>query len=223
MKLPYRILALDDDEHALDGITELLRDGGYNVTPVSTYESAKQLVSSESYDLLVTDVHLRGFNGLHLVMQCRRACPEMAVMIMTGYEEPLIELEASRYNAEFMRKPIQPVEFLEGVARALSRVRRQRRWPRKRVVGGFRVKAHGHPAAVMDVSYGGLCLEMSTAMPLPDTFDVEVSGIGLRLEVAPVWASASNRGGSVVCGAALSSDQTPEARTWRTIVDRLTA
>ena len=223
MKLPYRILVLDDDEHALDGITELLRESGYTVTPAPTYESAKGLVTAENYDLLVTDVHLRGFNGLHLVMQCRRDSPDMAVMIMTGYEEPLMELEASRYNAEFVRKPIQPGEFLEGVARALSRVRRQRRWPRKRVIGGFRVKAHGHPAAVMDVCYGGLRLEMPATLPLPDTFDVEVSGIGLRFEVAPVWSNPSNQSGSVICGAALSSDETPEARTWRTIVDRLTA
>jgi DNA-binding response OmpR family regulator len=223
MKLRYRILALDDDEHALDGITELLRESGYHVTPASTYESAKQLVGTESFDLLVTDVHLRGYNGLHLVMQCRRDSPDMAVMIMTGYDEPLLELEASRYNAELVRKPIQPSQFLDGIARALSGVRRQRRWPRKRVVGGFRVKAYGHPAAVMDVCYGGLRLEMATTMPLPDTFDVEVSGIGLRLEVAPVWAYPSGQGDSVVCGAALSSDETPEARTWRTIVDRLTA
>jgi len=223
MKLPYRILALDDDEHALEGITELLRESGYTVTPTSNYESAKSLVGAEEFDLLVTDVHLRGFNGLHLVMQCRRDSPEMAMIIMTGYDEPLMELEATRYNAEFLRKPIRPDEFLDGVARALSRVRRQRRWPRKHVIGGFRVKAYGHPAAVMDVCYGGLRLEMSASMPLPDTFDIEVSGIGLRLEVAPVWASASARAGAVVCGAALSSQETPEARTWRTIVDRLTA
>ena len=128
-------------------------------------------------------------------MQCRRDSPEMAIIIMTGYDEPLIELEASRYNAEFVRKPIQPAEFLDGVARALASVRRQRRWPRKRVIGGFRVTAHGHPAAVMDVCYGGLRLEMSAAMPLPDTFDVEVSGIGLRFEVEPVWANASAQPG----------------------------
>ena len=42
----------------------------------------------------------------------------------------------------------------------LSGVRRQRRWPRKRVEGGFRVTVKGRSAAVVDVSYGGLRLEM---------------------------------------------------------------
>ena len=62
-----------------------------------------------------------------------------------------------------MRKPIRPAEFLQTVDEALAKVRRQRRWPRKRVVGGFRVTVEGRPAAVVDVSYGGLRLELPDA------------------------------------------------------------
>jgi DNA-binding response OmpR family regulator len=223
MKLPFRILVLDDDEHALEGISELLCATGDEVTPASSYEAAKRLMADAAYDLLITDVHLRGFNGLHLVMHCRRSVPDMALMIMTGYDEPLMELEASRYNATFVRKPINPREFVEKVAKCLAHVRRQRRWPRKQVAGGFRVTADGRPAAVMEVSYGGLRLEMMAAGSLPQMFSVEVPGIGLRFDVEPVWSHPGRQGGAFVCGAALSSDATPEARTWRTIVDRLTA
>jgi hypothetical protein len=41
--------------------------------------------------------------------------------------------------------------------------------------------------------------------------------------VEPVWWERSAHPGSLLCGAALSSDSTPAARTWRAIVDRLTA
>jgi hypothetical protein len=58
---------------------------------------------------------------------------------------------------------------------------------------------------------------------LPVSFDVEVSGIGLHLQVEPVWWQPTSAAGWALCGAALSSDSTPAARTWRTIVDRLTA
>jgi CheY-like chemotaxis protein len=214
MKLPYRILVLDDDEHALEGFVELLRETGYHVTGASTFDGAKRLLSLEPFDLLVTDVRLRGFNGLHLVMQVRADYPDT---------EPLIELEASRYNAVFVRKPVMPTEFLKTVARCLSNVRRQRRWPRKRVIGGFRVTAAGKPAAVVDVCYGGLRLEIASGVSLPSTFDVEVAGIGLQLPVQPVWSYPSADSQSTVCGAALASDSTPAARTWRAIVDRLSA
>ena len=76
------------------------------------------------------------------------------------------------------------------------------------------------PAAVVDVSYGGLRLEIP-GTELPPFFSVEVSGIGLNLEVEPVWAHTLPQTGAILCGAALSSDATPAARTWREIVDRL--
>src|SRR4029453_16576663 len=113
-----------------------------------------------TYELLITDVRLRSFNGLHLVMQCRREYPEMGLMIMTGYDEPLLELEAGRYGAEFIRKPIKPAEFLDQVSKTLPAGRGRRRGPRMPVAGGFRVTAAGRPAAVLEVGYGGLRLEI---------------------------------------------------------------
>ena len=223
MKLPYRILVLDDDEHALSGIVELLRDAAYVVTAAATYDAAKRLLGLGSYDLLISDVRLRGFNGINLVRQCAAEHPDMALMIITGFEEPMIEFEAARYGARFVRKPINPSQLLETVVQSLSKVRRQRRWTRKRVVEGFRVKAHGQPAAVVDVCYGGLRLQVANVNELPSSFDVEVGGIGLHLEVDCVWSYPSPDGQSVICGAALATDATPAARTWRAIVDRLSA
>jgi len=223
MKLPYRILVLDDDEHALAALVELLRDAAYLVTAAATFDAAKRLLALGSFDLLITDIRLRGFNGLDLVRLCCRDLPDMAIMVITAYDQPMMEMEAARHGACFVRKPIKPDAFMTAVADCLSTVRRQRRWTRKRVVGGFRVTAAGRPAAVVDVCYGGLCLEVLQSDPLPRVLDIEVSGIGLHFEVDIVWSRDSTDGSSVVCGAALATDATPAARTWRAIVDRLTA
>ncbi|MBA2303294.1 MAG: response regulator [Acidobacteria bacterium] len=223
MKLQYRILVLDDDPNTLSGIVELLRDANYQVTGAATYDGAKGLLALSPYDLFITDVRLRGFNGLNLVRQSSSDYPDMAIIIITGFDEPMMEIEAGRYRAEFLRKPVDPGELLAVVERCVSAVRRQRRWRRKRVLGGFGVSINGCPAAVVDVSYGGLRLEVPNAGGVPETFDVEVAGIGLRLAVDTVWAKVSDDGQTVVCGASLSTDATPSARTWRAIVDRLTA
>ena len=132
-------------------------------------------------------------------------------------------MEAHRYHAQLVRKPIRPAEFLRTVNEALAKVRRQRRWPRKRVVGGFRVTVGGRPAAVVDVSYGGLRLELPEPAPMSESFDVEVAGIGLHLEVQAVWSQASEQSTCTLCGATLAAEHTPSARTWRAIVDRLSA
>jgi DNA-binding response OmpR family regulator len=223
MRLPYRILVLDDDEHALSGMVDLLRDAGHHVTGAATYDAAKRLLAVSPFDLLVSDVRLRSFNGLHLVMQTRADHPETGIIIVTGYDDPLIDLEANRYHAELLRKPIRPAEFLSLVTAELLKVRRQRRWPRKRVEGGFRVMVDGRPAAVVDVSYGGLRLEVHDMAPIPDAFDVELAGIGLHLEVQPVWSQAVYEEMCTLCGATLLAEHTPSARTWRAIVDRLNA
>ena len=222
MKLPYRVLVLEDDENALAGIVELLSESGYDVTASSAYEDAKRILADTAYDLFVTDVRLRSYNGLNLVKKVRQDSPDTAVIIMTGYDEPLMQLEASRYSARFIKKPIKSSELLDAVRKSLSAVRRERRWPRKRVLGGFRVTAAGRPAAVVDVSYGGLCLEIPATDTVPAMFDVEVSAINLHLMVEPVWSSARIPG-ALLCGAALASNSTPAARTWREIVDRLSA
>ncbi len=223
MKQPYHILVLDDDEHALEGIVEYLRESGYMVTGVATYEGAKQLLTLHSYDLLITDVRLRGYNGLNLVRESHRDKPDMATIIMTGYDDSMMELEAGRYGAHFLRKPIQTPELSKAVKQCLADVRRQRRWPRKRVQGGFRVTVQGRPAAVVDVCYGGLRLEVPGLGQLPDAFDIEIAGIGLQLAVESVWCQRAKEGGPVICGAALTSEVTPAAKTWRAIVDRLSA
>lgn len=220
-KWSFRILVIDDDEHALMGMSELLCDQGHNVTAAASYDEAKAALAESSFDLLVTDVRLRPHNGLHLVMHTRAEHPDTAIVITTGYDEPAIALEASRYNARFVKKPIKPSEFLKTIDDALSTVRRQRRWPRKRVDGGFRVTADGRPAAVVDVSYGGLRLELPDQMPLPAAFDIEMASIGLHLAVEPVWAAVVPQTGKTICGAALAEGETRAVEAWYAIVDRL--
>jgi DNA-binding response OmpR family regulator len=223
MKLPYRILVLDDDENALEGIVELLRDAGYAVSGAAAFDVAREMLAAEPFDLLIADVRLRGYNGLHLVRQIRRDRPEMATMIMTGYDDTMMELESGRYGAAFVHKPIDPAAFLETVAKSLADIRRQRRWDRKRIVGGFRVTANGRPAAVLDVSYGGLRLEMPQGAEPPSRFGIDIAALDLHLDVDSVWWHPAEDGAAVQCGAALASDTSPAAETWRNIVDRLSA
>lgn len=223
MTLPYRILVVEDDEHALDGMVEMLRGAGYRVAGAATYDAAKTLLADDLYDLLIADVRLRGYNGLHLVQQFRIDRPDMAAMIVTGYDEPMIDLEAGRYGAALVRKPFPADVFLAAVGAALAEVRRQRRWARKAIVGRLQVLANGRPASVIDVSYGGLRIQLSRADPPPKQFAVDIRAIGLHLQVDSVWCRPAGDGTALLCGAALASETSSAARTWRTIVDRLSA
>jgi CheY-like chemotaxis protein len=213
-----RVLLLDDDPHTLDGAAELLRGAGYDVQATATYQEAKNLMAGGRFDLFIADVRLRGYNGLHLVQQCRREHPGMALIVMTGYDEPLIELEARRYDAHFVPKPVRPAMFLDEVASALADTRRRRRWPRTPIAGGFRATVSGAAVIVRDVSYGGVRLE-APGPPLPPAFVLEIASLGLRLPLRVAWTSHS--AAAPLYGAVLDPGEGPAARTWCTIVDRL--
>jgi CheY-like chemotaxis protein len=221
MRAATRVLVLDDDPHTLDGVAELLRGQGYDVEPSASYQAAKALLTEQTYDLLIADVRLRSFNGLHLVQQCHREHPNMALMVLTGSDEALLEIEARRYGARLVRKPVQPEALFRDVAASLAQVRCRRRWPRTPIASGFRVKAGGRPAVVIEVGYGGLCLEIAGGPTVPESFDVVIPGIGLTLPVRAVWSRPGPT--TVTCRAALASDTARTALTWRTIVDRLSA
>jgi hypothetical protein len=85
------------------------------------------------------------------------------------------------------------------------------------------VTVNGRPATVLDVGYDGLRFVVTAEDSLPSTLDVEISGIGLHLAVESVWCQRADVPGALMCGATLASDTTPAARTWRAIVDRLSA
>ena len=103
MKLPFRVLVIDDDENALCGIEELLRAAEHDVTTSSSYEEAKVLLAEFTWDLFITDVRLRSYNGLHLVMKVRSESPDIAIVIMTGYDDAMME-----YRGAPVQRAIRP-------------------------------------------------------------------------------------------------------------------
>lgn len=220
MRLPYRILALEDDPQALSSLVQVLRAANYLVTGATTRDAAKRLLAYGSFDLLVTDAHLGTFNGTSLVRHAATAYPDMAVMILAGAEDPSSDLQARRSGVACFTGAVESREFLQAVARCLRAVRRPRRWERRRV-DALRVVANGVPATVIDVCYGGLRLEWPELIDVPPFFDVEIPGIGLNLPVEMVWTKRSASGRRARCGVALIDDSGPPARTWRAIVDRL--
>ena len=84
----------------------------------------------------------------------------MAVVALTGFPDPAVEAEVKRLGATYSLKPMDPQRLLAIVGEKVSGPGKQRRWLRKRVAGGFRARIDGVPAKVLDMSYGGLRLEI---------------------------------------------------------------
>lgn len=218
--MPHRILIVDDDEPTRVGLAMLLEDAGYETITASTVPTAIKLLSEAHPDLLLVDIRLDEYNGLHLVAVRPEPIP---AIVLTGFADPAIEADARRLGAEFLLKPISPSVLTALVRRVLSEGRvgsAIRRWPRKAVMKEVRVDVDDAAARMLDVSYGGVCVEMrrSAGAGPPGAFRMFLPHADMPVPVEVVW-SRRRDATTWLCGGMVAD---AVAASWRMVVDTIT-
>ena len=112
--LMKRALVVDDDPSLLALITEWLTAAGYAVESAGDFATAKQRLSGRQ-DLLVVDVRLKAFNGLQLAILARAGDAAMRIVVMTGWDDPVLRTEATSIGAVFLPKPFDEQQLLRVV------------------------------------------------------------------------------------------------------------
>ena len=116
------ILVLEDDETLRCVLTDLLEDEGYWVSAASHAEEALSLAQGHTFDFMIFDIRMAGMDGLEAFQRLRqRGCqfPSLAMTGFAGDEDPIRALKMG--VGDYLRKPFQPEELLESVARLLAR------------------------------------------------------------------------------------------------------
>lgn len=215
-----KILIVDDDEPTRAGLAALLAEAGYDTVTAGTVPTAIKLLSEARPDLLLVDIRLDQYNGLHLVAMRQAPIP---AIVLTGFADPAIEADARRLGAEFLLKPVSPGVLTTLVSRLLAEGRMgpsvPRRWPRRAVTKDVRVDIDDASARVLDVSYGGVCVEMRRAAGAapPGAFRMVVPPANLQVPVEVVW-SRRRDANTWLCGGTIGDDAVSK---WRSVVDSL--
>jgi DNA-binding response OmpR family regulator len=221
--MPPKLLIAEDDDATRSALQDFLQQAGYETFAASTFHDAARALTTEAPDLLIADVRLGEFNGLQLVVQNPRPIP---AIIVTGFADPVLEAEAFRLGASFLVKPLSLDALLALIKRKLESspdqkvVGTTRRWARKPLIGELPANVKGSPARILDISYGGLRLEIEHAPgggPPPSSFSVTLPTSHLSIPVELVWKSRS--GDRWLCGAAVSQANQAAARAWCGLVD----
>ena len=97
-----------------------LSELGFQVSVSDNFNDAKARLGP-SITLLVTELRLNEYNGLHLVFRAKSVRREMAAIIRTQISDPLLQLEAERMGATFVLKTAGAAEFRAAVCRTLFR------------------------------------------------------------------------------------------------------
>lgn len=119
-QMKQKILIIDDTEATLGALAELVSAAGFDVVTAADFDAAKRQIELEEPDLLIVDIRLGPYNGLHLVVRERLAHPDRPVIMTTGFPDALLEAEARRYGAEFMEKPIRSADLIALVRKLLA-------------------------------------------------------------------------------------------------------
>jgi DNA-binding NtrC family response regulator len=104
-----QILAVDGGDQMLASQFARLRYAGHDVTQRSTFETARQILLSDDFhiDLLITNLRLKAYNGLHLVQYTQSFCANTAAIVVDNAADPISELEAHRFGAEYLAAPVE--------------------------------------------------------------------------------------------------------------------
>src|ERR1700730_10713810 len=106
-----RLLFVDDDPQVLAIAAKWLERGGYDVLTATTFAVAKTRIV-EPLDVLIVDVRLRDFNGLQLAVQARAIHPGIRIVVVSGWDDPVLTREAEACGALFLPKPFDKTQLL---------------------------------------------------------------------------------------------------------------
>ena len=121
------ILLVEDDETARSFMAPLLRDEGYEVREAATLTAARQAVERGETDIVVLDVQLPDGYGPTLLEYVAREQPGLPVIVVTGYGDIEMAVEAMQLGArDFIQKPVDMERLRRSVAKAAEMVAVQR-------------------------------------------------------------------------------------------------
>ena len=109
-----RILIVEDDRQNREGLRTLVANAGFDVTVAADYGRAATLLSTDRFDLLITDLDLPGGTGLDLVQHARAFSPRIATILVTAFGCSEVRKQAQDLElAGYFEKPLDPQALIE--------------------------------------------------------------------------------------------------------------
>jgi two-component system, LuxR family, response regulator FixJ len=128
-KLARTVFVVDDDPTARRAITWMLESGGRRVEPFDSGEAFLRAYRPDQSGCLILDLRMPGMSGLALQEELTRRGVGLPVIILTGYGEVAVAVEALQRGAiDFIEKPVDDVRLQQCIdtAFALDAERRRR-------------------------------------------------------------------------------------------------
>jgi YesN/AraC family two-component response regulator len=119
-----RILIIDDDDHILKALHQMLEIEGHKVIDASNGKEGLKLFRENGADLVITDILMPEKQGLEMIEELRRDFPHVKIIAMSGGGRvgPYDYLDMARKSGALLTltKPFDREELLEAVNAVLE-------------------------------------------------------------------------------------------------------
>ncbi|MGC2639302.1 MAG: response regulator [Acidobacteriaceae bacterium] len=128
MEKALRLLFVDDEPNIRTLLSAILKNNGFAVTVAATVAEALNLIATQPFDVLISDLNIgEAGDGFTVVSAMRRTQPEAATFILTGYPAFETALEAIRQQVDdYFVKPADVNVLVQKVHSRLNSPRKER-------------------------------------------------------------------------------------------------
>ena len=110
-----RVLVVDDDLVLLEMVDRWLSRAGHHVTAFTRFEDARHFLTHTTPDVLIADVRLGAFNGIHLALHLRDREAGIPILVVSAFDDAVLRDEVARCGGTFLLKPLSGPALLARV------------------------------------------------------------------------------------------------------------
>ncbi len=117
----HKVLVVDDDDEMCRVVSDILKGEGFSVLAVNESLEASKLLNKEDFDVMITDLKMKGLKGLDLLEKANKVAPLTPVIIITAFGTIESAIKAMKMGAyDYITKPFKMEEFVLTVRKALE-------------------------------------------------------------------------------------------------------
>jgi len=102
-----RILLVDDDTNTANGLRKILLQDGYDTRCAYTGNEALNLIESEPFDIVITDMKLPDISGFSIIEKVKKKDVDVPVVMITAFSSLQTAIDAMKKGADdYLTKPV---------------------------------------------------------------------------------------------------------------------
>jgi DNA-binding response OmpR family regulator len=106
IKIPTRVLLVDDEKDFVEMLGLRLAEVGENVTPAHSGQECLQVLEKKEIDVVILDILMPGMDGIATLKEIKRRFPLVEVIMLTGHGTTESAVKGLKLGAfDYLLKP----------------------------------------------------------------------------------------------------------------------